>query len=395
MSPDSFDQYKQAVDISFTDHHPPMMSIWWSFLLALYASPVTLLIFHLLMLWSALYLLAQKYNNNYILLIGLLPFVVNFSGVLWKDVGLTYSYLLAFSIFLSVKNQSVRRKLFLLFIFYGTVIRPNVLLALFPILMYFYHIEFENKLLKSTVLSALTIILFIMINNIIVYGIFDTQKLYAGPKIVMIHDLSGISKLTGQNYFPPKVNEKFNVPVIIKKYKPELVNSIFWGKGENFSYEMIDKSSLFYAWKSAVLSNPQLYLNLRIEHFKSLLRIGHDNGYIIWYHNMKKRYKENDITFKENILYKTIKKYVFIFHKTFWFYGWFWLICSGILLLFWKRNQFSAILGLSSILYILPYFIIGQAPYFRYIYLSVLLVLLGSLLLFYPDGTRKENQDFK
>lgn len=104
MSNDSFNQFGQALNVSFTDQHPPMMAIWWSLLTILYDSPATLLIFHLVMLWSALYLLATKYKNNYILLIGLLPFVVNFSDVLWKDVGLAYSWLLALSVLLNMKK---------------------------------------------------------------------------------------------------------------------------------------------------------------------------------------------------------------------------------------------------------------------------------------------------
>ena len=97
-------------------------------------------------------------------------------------------------------------------------------------------------------------------------------------------------------------------------------------------------------------------------------------------------YKKIDIVYRQNILYKIAHEYVIKFKNSFLFSGWFWLLCSTMLLLSWKRNIFSSILGLSSILYIIPYFFIGQAPDFRYIYLSIILTLVGFLLLLYPHS---------
>jgi dolichol-phosphate mannosyltransferase len=389
MSPDSFHQYNQALTESFNDHHPPMMAIWWSFLTVLYESPTTLLIFHLLMLWSALYLLAREYNNNYIFLIGVLPFIINYSGVLWKDVGLAYSWLLALSILLTVDTQKYRRLLFLIFIFYGVAVRPNALVALIPILMYFYSVEYKHKFIKSILFTVFTIVLFIFINNTIAYGALNTKKVYAGPKIVMLHDLSGISKETGHNYFPPRVSKEYNVNIIIKKYSPDDVGTILWGEGDNFTFQNIDKTSLFHAWKNAISENPKIYLNIRLLHFKSLLRIDNTNIYSIWTSVHRDKYKKIKITYKQNILYKLIHRYVHAFKNSFIFTGWFWLLCSCILILFWKRYQLSSVLGMSSVLYILPYFFIGQAPDFRYIYLSIMLVVLASLFMLYPSKSVK------
>lgn len=73
--------------------------------------------------------------------------------------------------------------------------------------MYYYCAEYQRNFIGSAVLSVVTIVIYICVNNVIVYEVFDAKKLYAGPKIVMISDISGISKATQHNYFPIDVNE--------------------------------------------------------------------------------------------------------------------------------------------------------------------------------------------
>lgn len=384
MSSDSIYQYKQALSVSFTDHHPAMMSIWWAVLLTIHKSPIVLLIFHLSMLWIALGLFARKYKNNYILLIGLLPFVINFSAVLWKDVGLAYSWFLALAILLCLEGSTKNRIFFLLLLFYGAAVRPNALAAILPILMYFFIYKCKFRLIVSGFFSLVTVAIFILVNNFITYDVLDTTKMQAGPKIIMAHDLSGISKITNHNYFPTDINELYDVEKIILRYDPATIQSVFSGPRPNFSYGKMEISTLFESWKTAIIANPQLYIQLRWKNFKALLRLGESEGFYLWVNPKHAKYAKLGVEYQTNILYKVVHEYVMLFERSFLFKGWFWLSLSIILTLFWKIDKLSSTLGLSSSFYILPYFFIGQSPDFRYIYLSVILVSIGVLsLLFY------------
>jgi hypothetical protein len=114
MSIDSLYQYQQSKTMEFTDHHPPIMAGVWSLLNYIFSGPQGLLFFHLILFWSAILILFKnfrdKHNAYIVIFICYLPWILNFIGVLWKDIGMAFSLLLFFSLSFKKLEGSLIKK---------------------------------------------------------------------------------------------------------------------------------------------------------------------------------------------------------------------------------------------------------------------------------------------
>ena len=52
MTPDSMDQFNQALVFNFSSHHPPLMAILWSGFNFIYKGPQLILLFQLGLIWG-------------------------------------------------------------------------------------------------------------------------------------------------------------------------------------------------------------------------------------------------------------------------------------------------------------------------------------------------------
>jgi hypothetical protein len=148
MTWDSFDQLRQARENSYNDWQPPVMARLWRELLPLHDGPGSMLFFHCGMLLAAAALLYMwAASRRYVLapvflLLPLLPWVLNFEFVIWKDVGLAFSWLLAVALALHVRARERASFLWVaaaaIFFGYGLLVRGNSLfggLLLAPFLL--------------------------------------------------------------------------------------------------------------------------------------------------------------------------------------------------------------------------------------------------------------------
>ena len=98
LTPDSESQYAMAISGIYADHHPPLMSFVWRYLDKIYPGPSLLLLFHLSLLYVSVLYLIKSLNNVcyrfFFLLLPWIPQVFIFSGIIWKDVGYAFSFLL-------------------------------------------------------------------------------------------------------------------------------------------------------------------------------------------------------------------------------------------------------------------------------------------------------------
>ena len=103
MSPDSISQLVQAESGYFSDWHPPVLALLWRTLILTTGHVGALLGLQTLVEWAALFGLALLVHRETasrgaslaVLGIGLLPFVLGISGVIWKDVHLAFALLAA------------------------------------------------------------------------------------------------------------------------------------------------------------------------------------------------------------------------------------------------------------------------------------------------------------
>lgn len=131
---DSLTQYQHALSGQYNTHHPPLMAFWWSLMMKMIDTPVTMLVFHLILLVGACYnfYLAFQYINNRwrygFVLAPFFPLIFLYSLMIWKDVSFTYSYLFVISSLVKINarnEKATKTEIIAIFIalFYGTAVK--------------------------------------------------------------------------------------------------------------------------------------------------------------------------------------------------------------------------------------------------------------------------------
>ena len=91
MSPDSSHQFSQAQRFKFADGHPVVMALIWTGTLLFVRGPGGFFLLLLLLYWGGFFLVSRYFVERSrpglwaAAAVPFLPFVINFSGTLWKD----------------------------------------------------------------------------------------------------------------------------------------------------------------------------------------------------------------------------------------------------------------------------------------------------------------------
>jgi hypothetical protein len=147
-TPDSDDQYKQAVSGPFNDWHPPIMASLWSVLRLVADGSGSLFTIHVFCYWLGFALIAATFCRLgrdraawAVIGVGAFPPFVLMNTHILKDVGMAVSFLAAFSICffyrscgknISLLGAAVAAALLL----YGILVRVNGIFAAAPLLVY-------------------------------------------------------------------------------------------------------------------------------------------------------------------------------------------------------------------------------------------------------------------
>jgi hypothetical protein len=150
FSADSSDQLSQALgDRPVNDWHPPVLALVWRILLRTTGTLATMADLQTTLLWGSLWVFAclvwKKTGSRGLslamLAVGLAPHIMNFTGVVWKDVHLAYALLAACAIALTARELPKDRTwtrwalfaLGLLLIVYAGLVRKNGFPAMLPV----------------------------------------------------------------------------------------------------------------------------------------------------------------------------------------------------------------------------------------------------------------------
>ena len=391
MSPDSLAQYRDSKTLIFNDWHPPIMSWLWSIFNLIFDGPEGLLIFNLLLLWAALYIWHEHFRDRkyawLILLIGFLPWVINFSGVLWKDVGMAFSLLLLSAIGIS-KVSPGRIFSLLVVLFYAINLRYNALFSVLPLLIlitanWFPRLSTTKLLILPSCVLILTIIGGGLFNN---YAI-DTIKTKPS-NYMLVDDLSYLSLTAKKSLLPGIEFEDIQNCSAYEVDENKLVGKVFCLRShESFINHNPLNADLKNIWATEVFKQPLEYIGYRLAAFSYLLRTPDDDPHYIWNpgiipNQMGITQKKNGLTVSvEKLVRGTAQALPFLF-KPYW---WLW-ISSILLLITFATNQNASTrtiqaLLVSSLLYILSYIPITPMADFRYIYWSVIATTLAGILL--------------
>lgn len=152
MSYDTTYQLEQALGtVPLSDWHPPVMSLMWRGLIELTGSVSSMAILQEAVFWASLWRISVTVWRTTghkgwavgVYALAALPFILNFVGVVWKDVQLAFALLAAVALALDLRaarNRSVLLRGVLLFgslllLAYATLVRKNAIFAVFPIVV--------------------------------------------------------------------------------------------------------------------------------------------------------------------------------------------------------------------------------------------------------------------
>ena len=156
---DSISFYKQAITQEYSHHSSPIIPFTWHILNYISKGPFIMLLFEQILLWSSVLVFVdtwyQKYGYSkqiwFFILIPLFPGILKLSGMIWKDVHLAFSYLLAASILikytlLPLPNTKIRyfsKILVPIVILYGTAAKYQAI-YIAPLFVLWYLMVFYN-----------------------------------------------------------------------------------------------------------------------------------------------------------------------------------------------------------------------------------------------------------
>lgn len=403
MSPDSDFQYIQAVSRLFSDWHPPIMSIVWSYLLLIIDGPAGMLFLFSALFWSAVVIIAQSLNREStisaitLLLLSVSPFVVNYLGTIWKDVFVFTFYFFGLALilrsFLLEKPLTIWLSLFIITIFVlGALARHNAIfsgyvLSIMCILntTYFVHQIKKHRFMYAAAVALIAFIGLIFAANLLIESFVQVERKYASSSL-FLYDLVGMS-LRANEYLLPE-SSIYTLEYLENCYENKGWDRI-WVVCSPLISELYEKSSwnnLYTYWSSAVLEYPGLYIKHRLYYFSSFF----EPAWLVF--NSEPTQMNVDMGFRETHLHKALKDYVnysankswfaFLFTNGFWILFNCAMLLYGSIVVFLSKSRAGVhifLVALSGFFYSAPLILGGVAPDFRYVYWSV-----GASIVFIP-----------
>lgn len=393
MSPDSFDQYHQSLTRTYTDWHPPVMAWMWFILNYIFHGPEGLLFYHLGLFWVSILLFYLRFKEHkgawMFFVVGFLPWIANFEGTLWKDMGLAFSLLLAIALIISKPQRKIFIVLSVFCLMYAFMVRHNSIFAIAPILIFLIiHFYPQLRLFTATIIACFCLLLCSLFSSYFTYSFLSSAKKH--PFVwVMDNDLIHISLDKRHSFFPGvslELLEKCEIPSI--QGSRECLNN-------EISYRTIGYDGERKIWLETVKNHPKEYLRYRFQAFFHLMRRPAEAPYEFSLFAMG----DNNLGIiqnKKNLLRNIIKG---ITHKTakalpFLFKPYFWLLLSLVFIV--KSFSFKGdkqtvylirALLLSSLFYILGYIPTANSADFRYIYWSI--IAINFAIVIYLIGKEK------
>jgi hypothetical protein len=262
LTPDSMVQFNQAVSGQFTDGHPPIMSYLWSLFLPFSEGGISMFLLQVFFHWFGLGLFAfillghgHKLGALAMLLSGLTPIAMKYTGVILKDTLLVSFFLTAFALASCKKIQLKFAGVFLGLV--AVLTRANAVFA-FPSLL-FLLIRKKLSMFKSLIFILVVSLPLIPLSQWINHHVLEAKR-DGMVKSLQLFDLTGIAYFSGETSVLP-------VPIANLEgcYTP-----LYWdtlGKERcNFAAHEVTED-LTWDWIATILTHPVSYLQHRLSHF--------------------------------------------------------------------------------------------------------------------------------
>lgn len=430
LSPDSIDQLCQArSECHLATWHPISMALLWrASLHVLHNNYSGLLLLQLSLLWGGLLFLAliiykDTGNKKYPFLvagIGFLPFVISISGIVWKDIQLASSLLMAFVLLMYLYyfkiNYYAKYGIGLiasLLIWYGLGVRVNSIASIVPLLILLISIYLNKhvKHRKTTIILTTTGVL--IVGLFLVRLLNKSTKAYLNSSVVTVYvlDINNLQdKDTILKNAPPDIREPLTsfAPCSLREH--DTTNLNVWGCTPdtislNKQLSILSHGDAFNItkryWLTVVLSHPFAYIAQKAETYTQFLLntnfywMSHDSNEQITHKDSPRPGQKYIIQKSANSI---LANYVENFGVTFFeflYKAWFWLLASIVLLFYSKKlskyKPMVITLASSALLNILSYAPGSLTPDYRFIYWSALACTV-AFVLFIIDLKTKTKQ---
>jgi len=413
MSNDSILMYYVARGDVPSDLAPVMLGLIWRVLYQITGQMSSLLFFQLAMLWSSLCLFAtyvfkksksRKYSLM-VLAIGILPFVFNISGVIWRDCQMVFALMLATSLILwfkEIKHIWSRIALFILIILlimYAAVSRYNAIIAVAP--MVFLAVRnsgFIKKTYIQVILAVLSIPLVFLVLLPLINSLMGATKSNNQPGL-LLDDIIRVSDRDVLNNLEIPTDLRVSLIKIqdCSFATDRLVDNIGFCADNEIRLDLYENSSEFQRiWLKIITSNPFGYIKYKAKMYLNVLFPVKSYIYV---------WQDGIVANKYNVTvqFDSLRTIGFAYTNFFSRYlrmayePWFWLV-SGLALLYVsikKRGIHTLLINVlcvSGVLYILGYIPTGIAPDYRYIYWPVLAIIIAFVLFKIDRRSRLKNK---
>ncbi|MFD2301458.1 hypothetical protein QRO08_19760 [Paracidovorax citrulli] len=412
MSYDSWKQLYDAKNRHIGDAHPPIMSMIWRGLDAVYPGPALMLIlqvalFSVSLAFVAIRLAPHPVGRLPFLLLLIFPPSLGIIGIIWKDVWMHGFLLGCLAVALYCHHAQGRARIALLvafsaMAFMAATFRHNAVAAIPPFAMLaFYGVASRPTVsrLRNFTVTALISLVFtavvLFVNGLVTRVLADYHENFS--QVLMTFDVAGTSSLSGRRLFSSgyadMVDDTVTVADIQARYTPRfhscLYNPCTAGPGIfRTSMKQSELDHLRKDWLLAIVTEPRAWMEHKYHVAREIIRLG---TLEIWAPTLEDPLFPNDwgITFNDTPVRAAFRKMIFAASGT-WIYNTYmylagavvvgFMAAAGLLWTQWPRAQLAAALALaaSGTLYETSLFFGATSADFRY---SVWLIICTWLAI--------------
>jgi hypothetical protein len=432
---DSYWQYQQGLSGVYDDLHPVIMSWLWTRLDRVVEGPGGLFLVTTALFWTGLAMFARAFTRRRagflvaVFAVGLSPPVFSMLSQIHKDVGMVTGLLLGYALLLRADRSRSWRPLVLALpaLWYAVAVRHNGVTAVVPFTIWSSFLLVRDRLsdgMRSRLASPLaTIALGIAMAAAMVglatfasRAILGEKGVHTPPlQMLFAYDLIGISVRSGQDYLPtglyhdpPRDRDELR-----RIYDPRTAYFVYWGRGKARRLQIVTSpdvtDALASAWREAIREQPWSYAEHRtwlfLAHlgiprntpFRKLEFLGTGESYVGFnpyrgltvFATPHNRWLVGAYEAAGGFTFSSTPGRLWAEDTGFLFRPWPYLLLSLLCVLAaWRTrsaNRFQiALLGASSLAYVLPHLVIGISSELRYMWWPILVSLLQPIML--ADG---------
>ncbi len=414
MSNDTIDQLAQALgDKPLEDWHPPVMAMLWRVLIRFIGGDFgVLLVWQVALLWSALVIMAiyiykrtgRKTLSVLPLALGLAPFVLNFSGVLWKDVQMAVALTMAGALLLVVNvlagwKQKAVLAMAALFIIYAVNLRYNALFAIVPFVTLILWTPLASR---AKYVSIAFIFGGALLLNPVIHAVRPVVAANPASSVMVddvthVYDRNQVKELQASPQLKQALTNVIDRCAIKQVPVSVLISCADESDRRVLSLSKYDE--LKKVWRDAVFKHPLEYAQYRTSQFYIFLRPQTKAQAYVWHDGVVAN--PYGLEARDNWASTFAKGYTeFIAYDFgFIFRPYFWLIVGMIVVVagwrarsVWTHARYIIAFAASGVLYVLSYLPAVAAYDFRYTYWSCIAISMAILLAFIDSRGAKRSK---